>query len=92
MMIIEAYFRLAHPLLNSLFRVIVVTEIIEACCLNRLSCVMVVTEIIEACCLNRLSRVMVVTEIIEVYFCLAPPLLTASRSRSSSGPHHGEGG
>ena len=37
MMIIEAYFRLAHPLLNSLFRVIGMTEIIEACCLIRLS-------------------------------------------------------
>ena len=37
MMIIEAYFRLAHPLLNSIFRVVAMTEIIEACCLNRLS-------------------------------------------------------
>ena len=46
--ITEAYFRLAHPLLNSLFRVIVVMEIIEAYCLNRLSRVLVVMEIIEA--------------------------------------------
>ena len=46
--IIEAYSRLAPPLLNRLSRVIVVTEIIETFVLNRLSCVMVVTEITEA--------------------------------------------
>ena len=42
--------RLAPPLLNRLFRVFVVTDMIEAYSLNRLFCVMGVMEIIEAYC------------------------------------------
>ena len=61
-------------LLHHLFRVIVVTEIIETYFINRFFRVIVVTEIIKVYFLNRLSHVIVVTEIVEAYFRLAPPL------------------